>query len=153
MEEGDGYMWHEIKDNNDILAFMDKMGYFHDSCIKEMKYLSGAYVNNDLSMYSVNNRRVLKIIIQRQTETLSMIEMEFEGLKCLKLFPIDEQYTCEILDSTMFFGKQGIYWCDAGDLSEEDLESYVGTMLCASRLRWRSIERCMGDNEFYCSIE
>jgi len=153
MEEGDGYMWHEIKDNNDILAFMDKMGYFHDSCIKEMKYLSGAYVNNDLSMYSVNNRRVLKIIIQRQTETLSMIEMEFEGLKYLKLFPTDSTYTCEILDSTMFIKDDCIYWCDCARVEERNLEEYGGTIICASKLRWRVIDECMGQNEFYISAK
>lgn len=37
-------MWHEITSNTDITKFMDKICSFRDSCIKEMKYLSGAYV-------------------------------------------------------------------------------------------------------------
>ena len=87
-------MWNEIIDDNDLRNFMERVGYFHDSCIKELKYLSGAYVNEELSMYPINDRRVLNVIIQCQFEDFSMIEMEFEGLKYLKLFPVDDKYTC-----------------------------------------------------------
>lgn len=52
-------------------------------------------------MHPLNDRRVLRVVIQRQYEKNSMIEMEFQGLKYLKIFPVDESYTCEILDSTM----------------------------------------------------
>ena len=33
-----------------------------------------------------------------------------------------------------------------------DLENYEGTMVCASGLRWRSIDGYMGQNEFYASV-
>lgn len=146
-------MWNEINNDHDLVSFMNKICFFHDSCIKEMKYLSGAYVNEELEMYPVNDRRILKVILQRQFEDISMIEMEFEGLKCLKLFPVDDQYTCEILDSTMILKNDCIYWCDCGGLSEADLDNYSGTIICASKFRWRSIEKCMGQKEFYESIK
>lgn len=145
-------MWNEINTDHDLVSFMNKICFFHDSCIKEMKYLSGAYVNEELGMYPVNDRRILKVILQRQFEDISMIEMEFEGLKCLKLFPADAQYTCEIFDSTMILKNDCIYWCDCGGLSEADLDNYRGTMICASKFRWRPIEKCMGQKEFYESI-
>lgn len=145
-------MWKEINNDYDLENFMNKIYFFHDSCIKEMKYLSGAYVNEELGMYPVNDRRILKIILQRQFADISMIEMEFEGLKCLKLFPADDRYTCEILDSTMILKDDCVYWCDCGGLSEADLDNYSGTMICASKFRWRSIENCMGQKEFYRSI-
>ena len=78
-------MWYEINNNSDIISFMNKIYYFHDSCIKEIKYLSGAYVDEKLSMYPINDRRILKVIIQRQFEDNSMIEMEFKGLRYLQL--------------------------------------------------------------------
>ena len=81
----------------------------------------------------------------------AMIEMEFQGLKCLKLAPADEDYTCEILDSTMIIKDGNIYWCDCGDLSEADLGAYEGTLICAAGFRWRSIENHMGEKEFYHS--
>ena len=82
-------MWEIICTNDEILKFMERVCYFHDSCIKEISYISGAYVDENLSMYPLNNRRVLRVVIQRQYEKDSMIEMEFQGLKHLKLFLIN----------------------------------------------------------------
>lgn len=145
-------MWNEISTAMDLHFFMDTICSFHDSCIKELRYLSGAYVNDNLGMHPINDRRILNVIIQRQFEINPMIEMEFEGLKYLKLFPTDENYTCEILDSTMFLKNGCIYWCDRGDLSEEDLENFTGTMICATKIRWRPIKDCMGEKNFYYSV-
>ena len=58
--------------NNDIEKFMKRICYFHDSCIKELKYLSGAFVDEDLAMYPVNDRRILKVAIQRQFENIQI---------------------------------------------------------------------------------
>ena len=144
-------MWKIISTNDEILEFMEKVCYFHDSCIKEINYISGAYVGENLSMFPINNRRLLRVIIQRQHKENYMIEMEFQGLKYFKLFPVDENYTCEILDSTMIMKDENIYWCDCGNLSESDLDDYSGTLICASKLIWRSIENHMGEKEFYHS--
>lgn len=95
-------MWNEIIDNDTLLSFMEEMGFFHDSCIKELKYSSGAYVADD---------------------------------------------------SAMILKDDCIYWCDCGDVSEADLEDYDGTLICASKLRWRAISGCMGQKEFYQSIK
>lgn len=146
-------MWNKIKDFKDVKDFLEKVDFFHDSCIKELKYLSGAYVDEDLSMYPLNEQRVLNIIMQRQSENMPMIEMEFRGLKYLKLFPTDDRYTCEILDSTMILKGGYIYWCDCGGVSETNLDGYNGTMICAMELRWRAIDKCMGKKEFFVSIE
>lgn len=145
-------MWNEIIDDSTLIKFLESVNYFHDSCIKELKYLSGAYVDETLSMYPFNDRRVLNVVIQRQFKENSMIEMEFSGLRYLKLFPADENYTCEILDSTMILKDDCIYWCDCGCLSESDLSKYTGTLICASKLRWRSIDEWMGKKEFFQSI-
>ena len=83
-------MWETIRTSDEILRFMEKMCYFHDSCIKEMHYISGAYVGEGFAMYPLNDRRVLRMVIQRQCAKNAMIEMEFQGLKCLKLAPADE---------------------------------------------------------------
>lgn len=145
-------MWDEIFNEKDLESFLETVHFFHDSCIKEIRYISGAYVNEALSMYPINDRRELHVIIQTQWKSLSMIELEFSGLKAFRLFPIDEQYTCEILDSTMYFKDDCIYWYDCGGVSEADLENYAGTFVCASRLRWRPIAGCMGTAEFFPSV-
>ena len=74
-------MWNDIRDEKTLEEFMESMDFFHDSCMKEMKYVSGAYVEEDLGMYPVNDRRILNVIIQRQYEENYMIEMEFSVLK------------------------------------------------------------------------
>ena len=105
--------------------------------------------DDDEIIKAINDKRILNVIIQRQYEELSMIEMQFIGLKCLKLFPDNEEYTCEILDSKMLIKDGFIYWCDSGEISEENFEEYEGTLVCATKLRWRAIENRMGQEEFY----
>lgn len=127
--------------------------FFHDSCIKEIRYVSGAYVNENLVMRPINESRVLSVIFQRQFEDISMIELQFEGIDYLKLFPNNENYTCEILDSSMFIFNNRIFWADSGDVSPSNLESYDGTLICASKLRWRAIDGCMGDKDYFVPID
>lgn len=145
-------MWNSISSEEDIFALMDAVYAFHDSCIKEMKYISGAYVDNDLGMYPVNNLRILKMIIQRQFENPSAIELEFSGLKYLRLSPCDEGYTCEILDATMLLKDGCVFWCDCGGLTAAELEQYSGTVVCASKVRWRAVNEYIGAKEVYKSI-
>ena len=144
-------MWNEIKNEKELRDFMDMLCYFHDSCIKEISYLSGAYVNEDLSMYPVNEQRLLRMIIQRQFINPSVIEMEFVGLKYLNLYPTDDSYTCEILDATMIFKDNCIYWCDEGNLTEPEIDTYKGTVICASKMRWRPADKFIGKREVYTS--
>ena len=103
-------------------------------------------------MLPVNSQRILNMIIQRQFENPSVVEMQFVGLKYLKLFPNDENYTCEILDATMILKEDCIYWCDCGGLSEKDIESYTGTTICASKVRWRAVDEFIGAKEIYVTI-
>ena len=70
----------------------------------------------------------------------------------LKLFPNDENYTCEILDATMIIKEDRIYWCDCGGLSEKDIENYTGTTICASKVRWRAADEYLGEKEIYVTI-
>lgn len=65
---------------------MERVYDFHDSCVKEMSYISGAYVDDSLSMYPLNDRRILRVVIQRQFDENSMIEMEFQGFKVPQAF-------------------------------------------------------------------
>ncbi len=149
VKNGRKKMWNSVNNNNDLAVLMETLGDFHDSCVKEMRYISGAYVNADLSMFAVNDKRILKVIIQRQYENPSAIEMEFSGLNYLKLFPNDENYTCEILDSTLILKDDCVIWCDCGGLTEAGINDYDGTVICASKLRWRTADEFIGSKEVY----
>ena len=141
---GEKFMWYEITSDKELQLFLREIWFFHDSCIKGLTYISGAYVNDDLSMHPINDVRRLSMLLQRQNSNLSTIELEFSGLNYLKLYPVDEAYTCEILDAAMFFRNGWIYWCDDGDVSEEELDDYEGTLICASKCRWRPVDENAG---------
>lgn len=146
-------MWNEIGTQKDLDDFIEKFYGFHDSCIKEMKYTSGAFVTDDLAMSPVNSKRILTIIIERQFDDIPVVELEFSGLKYLKLYPVQEEYTCEILDSTFIFKDGYIYWMDIGGLNENQLDDYQSTLVCAKNLRWRAIDVPFGDVELYSLID
>lgn len=145
-------MWNEILNEDDLNDFLNQFGFFHDSCIKEIKYISGAYVNQDLSMHPINSARRIKIIFQRQYPNPSAIEMEFIGLLRLSLVPPDDNYTCEIVDATMMRSDDRVYWCDCGGLSAMDMSDYQGTLICSSSVRWRAADEFMGQKEIYRSV-
>lgn len=141
-------MWNFIRSPEDIRLFMDKLCAFHDSCIKEIQYVSGAYVDDHLSMHPVNDCRILRVVIQRQSEENSMIEMEFCGLKEFNLRPLDETFTCEISGAVLTVKDGNFCFCDCDSLSDaED----AGIFVRAETLQWRPVENRMGEKEFYAS--
>ena len=53
----------------------------------------------------------------------------------------------------MILKEDCIYWCDCGGLSVKDIESYTGTTICASKVRWRALDDAhLGSNEIYVTI-
>ena len=142
-------MWNEIKTQAQADAFMEGIYAFHDSCIKEMSYLSGAYVDADLSMRPINEQRVLRVLLQRQFEAPSMIELVFVGLKLLKLPPADGTCTCEILEATLLVEPDRVFWYDWDGMTPQDMLTYEGTLICAEKVCWRPVEGFMGNDPFY----
>ena len=141
-------MWNKINNENDIKLFMNFVYCFHDSCVKEIKYSSGAYVDNDYSMVPVNNARKLSVIIQSQYEEVKTIEMMFEGLNHLYLAPYDENFTCEIMNSVLLFKDDNICWID-DDSFNNDYTNYNGIIVSAKSLFWRVVHNAMGPNEHF----
>ena len=142
-------MWKELRTQHEIDNFMKEIIGFHDSCIKEIKYSSGAYVETNLSMSPVNTKRTLTVLIQRQFEDISALELEFSELEYISMYPVKQDYTCEILNAS-FFVKDGlIYWCDNGDVKEDDI--HKGTVICSKKVRWRNASELIGKRDFYKS--
>ena len=146
-------MWNEIKDDGALREFMLAVGGFHDGCVKEIKYVSGAYVDADLHMRPLNSSRTLNVIIQRQSSEYPLIELEFGGLKRLDLCPLDEEWTCEISCASMLFKDGYVYWCDCEGFDPTEERNGGNTVICAKTLRWRSIGSRMGDGDFYRAAE
>ena len=144
-------MWNEIRNDSDIQKFM-KLNYnFHDSCIKELKYTSGAYVKDNW-MHPINSKRILTVIIHGSFDRHSAIEMEFSGLEYINLNPVDEKYSCEIFGATMLIKNFFIYWCDDDCVTLDNIDNYSGTVICASKLRWRYADEYMGEDEVFIPV-
>ena len=133
-------MWNEINTEQELFAFLKLYSNFHDCCLKEMRYISGAFVNLNSEMHPINDKRKLYIVFQGQCADITSIEMEFSGLIKLNLIPVDETYTCEILDISMFFENGKIYWGDSDEFFVQR-ELYDGTWLCAEKVRWRIADK------------
>ena len=132
-------MWNEIQDEQALEEFAALAEHFHDGCVKELRYISGAYVDANLNMYPLNDRRALRMAIQCQSREHPVIELEFAGLKTLSLSPVGTDYTCEIAEAVMRMEDGCFYWSDGGD-----------TTVCAEKMRWRMLgEDRLGDQEIY----
>lgn len=129
-------MWREIANENDVKEFLDIYGRFHDSCIKSIKYVSGAYVSPDLSMHPQNDLRRLRVVFERQRNNPRSIELEFGGLLQLVLMPYGEMFTCEIHEATMCYEEQRVVWY----IGEENKCEEGTTLIHAERARWRVLE-------------
>ena len=142
-------MWNEIVNQDDIQGFMESFGYFHDGCIRELKYASNIFVNEELTICPADDGQVLKIIFQRQYESPKVIEMEFRELVRLQMCLEKEWYDSILFGATMIKKNGYIYWCDSDNLLDDDLVEYKGTLICASKVRWRIVDEYIGKDEIY----
>jgi hypothetical protein len=141
-------MWSKLTTDNDIQSFMILFDYFHDSCIKEIRYTSGAYVDANLAMQPNNDKRIVNIIFQRQYKELTAIALRFMEIETLHLSPFGDDYTAEIFEATMFIKNGRIYWGDSANI-KDNMNEYDGTWLCANRVEWRVIDECIGKNDVF----
>ena len=59
-------MWNKIVDDKTLINLLEEVEFFHDACLTELRYISGAYVDEDLAMYPINDKRKVNVFIQRQ---------------------------------------------------------------------------------------
>lgn len=146
--------WNEIKTREDIDAFMDKMGGFHDGCLKELRFESGAYVGENLAMMPINTKRNVYVILQRQYKDPSAIEMLFADVEWLNLRPAGERYTCEIFGAHMCIEDDLIVWFDCADFKDSYRELYDKdvTWIKAHKVFWRAADEYLGEPPVYGAI-
>jgi len=146
--------WKEIKCQKDIDEFMYNMSNFHDSCLKELRYESGAYVGENLSMMPVNVKRDVYVVLQMQAEKPSVVEILFKGVEKLNLKPVNENYTCEIFNAYMCIEDDELVWFDNGDFKDSYQELYEkdDTWIKAHKVFWRPINNWLGEQLVYGNI-
>lgn len=142
--------WNAVKTDEDIKNVLDHFGHFHDACLKEAKYISGSYVNENYSMKPIDDLRQVNIIIQKQNRIHSVIEFQFEGIERLNIVPAEANYD-SIISGVLLELRDGyIYFADYG-INIDELEKYSSriTWIKAKRLKWREVNQYIGSSEIY----
>ena len=139
----------KINSDKDIEILMNKFNGFHDSCLKELRYYSGSYVNNDGGMYPFNSIRCITIIFQSQNADIRAIEMKFEKIEKLNLFPQNEEYDSIIYGASIKKIDNIFYWSEWENFRFEDLDKEEGTWLSAQKISWRPLENALGEKRIY----
>ena len=85
-----------------IERLMSLFGNFHDACLREMHVVTGHYVNPNLSMH-VDWRTTVHMLVQRQTAELSAIELRFEEVVGLQIYPPPPNCESIIFDAAFLF--------------------------------------------------
>lgn len=145
--------YFEINNDRDIEKLMEEFNYFHDSCIKELKYYSGGYVDENGAMYPFNSKRCVRIIFQSQNANTRVIEMKFEETEKLNLFPRNEDYDCVIYGVSLKKFENVFYWCEWEDFKIDDLKKEDGTWISAKKISWRPLENAFGNKEMYQMVK
>jgi hypothetical protein len=128
--------WSFIETQKDANAFMEEVCGFHDSVIKELHYISGAFVDTDKSMKPVEDIR--SILIQVQSQQCRNFAIEFQGVIALNLRPAADNYTGNIFDAALIVQDEIIFFSNSS-MEHPDL-TYEGTWITAYSLKWRYVE-------------
>lgn len=128
--------WRFIETQENANAFMEEVCGFHDSIIKEIHYISGAFVNIDKSMMPIEDKR--SVLIQVQSQQCRNFEMAFQGVTALNLRPAADNYTGDIFDAAIIVQDESIFFSDS--FMEHVNLIYEGTWITAYSLKWRYVE-------------
>ena len=119
--------WNEIKTQDDIIEFMKKFISFHDSCIREIRYISGTYIHEDSMI--VDTRPFMNIIFDTPIDDSSV---EFElGFVDKFSINIDLNGALIIYDSSFIKKDDGFYWY-SNEYADENSEY----MFRCQTIRW-----------------
>lgn len=129
-------------------------GHFHDSCITNLTYKSGAYVDKHKTMHFGDiDGRELNLIIQRQWEPITL-ELCFVGVRRFHVVGWQDNYLCDIMYAYLSFHKdvlpgepiELIVWADTEYFNLEEiaisnsLKEPADSYVIANTLKWRVIE-------------
>jgi hypothetical protein len=119
---------------------MATFGGFHDACLKEAHLWTDHCVSPRLYMSvtgSLDNR--IRLLVQRQFENPSAIELLFEEVTRFNLVPSPENYDSIIRFATLLVRDGLIYWSPVGDWEPNEQGRNESTWISARKLRWRAV--------------
>ncbi|MFF2589135.1 hypothetical protein ACFVSS_14775 [Peribacillus butanolivorans] len=142
--------WIELKEESDIKDLLERLGYFHDGCLREMHMWTGTYVNEDFSMTVPGELDTnVKMLFQRQYSNPSAIELLFESVTGIHIIPTPENYDSIIRDAIILKSDDNFYWADDYNFQpEKGIENGV-SWIAAKKLKGREANDWMGKQNRY----
>jgi hypothetical protein len=139
----------QIESSEDIECLMKKLLRFHDSCIKEIRYISGGYVSEEKTMHPFNSKRIVYMLIQSQHSEIPVIELQFNLIDKLNLKPKFGDYDCVIYEASLIKKNDLFYWSERAGFDTQDADNDNITWISAKELSWRPLENALGERELY----
>lgn len=121
----------EIKSDRDLNAFLELVGEFHDSIIKEIHSFNSGYVDSDLAMCFGGFD--LRVLIQRQYKDISAVE--------LLLGNVSEYH---IIDSGDIYSASGSIEFNEITGKKKIIIDFDGNKFICDKLFWKDASECMG---------
>ncbi len=110
-------MFIEIKSENELKEFLDKIDYFHDGVLHSISYTSGSYGDKD-GIFPNDNTRELIVTIQGCN--CGEILLKFVGIKQCEIIPTLNNETSEIYQSNIqIIDNTFIYAQDVDDINDK----------------------------------
>ena len=125
--------WHYIESQEDVDFLLKQTYSFHDTVLKDLKYVSGSYVDDNKAMKCVDTEK--RVTMCFDSQLCRSIELVFEGVVALNLRPHPDNCFSGIFCASVLLNNASMFFCDT-KLDSAD-KSYEGTWIESHSLRWR----------------
>ena len=125
--------WRYIETQSDADFLLEQAHSFHDTVLKDLNYISGAYIDNKNHMYPIDSKR--QVIMRFDSQWCRSIELIFEGVTALNLRPALDNYDSSIYGASLLCQNSSVFFCDT-QMNSID-KTYEGTWIESYSLRWR----------------
>ena len=129
-------LFNNISDKSSIDYLMHMFNGFHDSCIKEIRYVSGTYVDRNRAINPFDSIKTAAVIFQSQSAAIRTIEMKFEKVHRLILCPKGEDEDAIIYGASIKKYNGLLYWSSIDDAELTELESNEFTWISSEKISW-----------------
>ncbi len=127
---------------------MQRLGNFHDGCVRELHWVTSHYVSADLRMH-FDGSAALRMVVQRQFSNPSAIELCFAELVGLKVSPPSPNCDAIIFGAAFFLRDGVLYWAEDSAWKPESPDRHDCTWIAARRAWWRDASEWMGPDLRY----
>lgn len=136
--------WKRVVSQSDADSLLEVFGGFHDGCLHELHLWTGYSVSKEFTMTcGIPNGLGVRILVQRQDDSPSAIELLFTGVRRLNV--IDRENYDSIIYGAKLMVRDGlIHWATDDRWAPDSGEREDATFVIANELSWRDTSDWMG---------